>query len=280
VNQPFVQHIQELRRRLVWSVLALGVGSGLGYVWRDPILDWLQAPLHGTLYYSKITGAFEFLMQACLLVGVLLAIPVVVYNLISFIRPALPRPVSRARIASVVAASCLLTVAGVAFAYYVSLPAVLHFLATIDVSHLHPLIAADSYLSFVVSYLGVFAIIFQLPLLMLFIDRFIPLPPQRLKQWRKWVIVGSFTAALILPIAPDPVSQVMLALPIIVLYEVSLWLIVLAYARRSRPVRPQPTQLLQPLPAVPPRQSHTMQPQPVPRPAGAMGPRVLDLREH
>jgi sec-independent protein translocase protein TatC len=289
MNQPFIQHLHELRRRLTWSVLVLGAGAGLGYWQRDAILDWLQAPLHGTLYYSKIMGAFEFLMQACLLVGVLFAIPVLVYNLVAFVRPALPRPVSRRSIAGVVAASCALTVAGVLFAYYVSLPTVLHFLGTIDVSHLHPLIAADSYLSFVINYLAVFAAIFQLPLVLTFIDRITPLPPAKLKGLRRWIFIGAFAAGLILPVAPDPISQAMLALPVVVLYEISLWLVVWQHRSRRRRAARQapvyPAQLSKP-PAPAPRPRPQARPRPVDpafapvHPAFTRAPRVIDLREH
>jgi sec-independent protein translocase protein TatC len=240
MNQPFIQHVQELRRRLTISVGVLIVGATVGYLARDPILTWLQAPLHGTLYYSQVMGAFEFLMQACFLVGLLFAIPVVVYNLIAFIRPALPGPVSGRQIAAIVVVSCLLTVGGASFAYYVTLPVVLKFLSSVDVTHLHPLIAANSYLTFVINYLAVFALIFQLPLIMIFIDRIRPIPPASLKKLRKWVILGAFglalilpILALILPIAPDPVSQLNLALPIVILYEVSLWLVVMAHRRRK-----------------------------------------------
>lgn len=290
MNQPFIQHLQELRARLAWSALVLGLGATAGYVWREAILNWLQTPLHATLYYTNVTGAFEFLMQACLLVGAIVAMPVLVYNLVAFIRPALPRPVSNRQIVGVVAASCLLTVSGVLFAYYVSLPAVLHFLRTIDVQHLHPLIAADSYLSFVMSYLAVFAAMFQLPLLVLFIDRITPIPPAALRKWRRWVIIGAFAAALILPIAPDPVSQVMLALPVVVLYEISLWLVVLAHSRHHRPRRqasarqapppPAPQQRL-PMAIAVPHHRRPQRPHRPPRmdPIRSAGPAVIDLRE-
>lgn len=285
MNQPFIQHVQELRARLAWSALVLGFGATVGYIWRDAILDWLQAPLHATLYYTNVTGAFEFLMQACLLVGILFAVPVLVYNLVAFVQPALPRPVSRRQIVGVVTASCLLTVSGVLFAYYVSLPAVLHFLRTIDVQHLHPLIAADSYLTFVMNYLAVFAAMFQLPLLMLFIDRITPIPPAGLRKWRRWVIIGAFAAALILPIAPDPVSQLMLALPVIVLYEISLWLVVLVHSRHTKrhpappppaPVRPAPQRL--PMAIAVPHRPRSHRP-PRMEPIRSVGPAIIDLRE-
>jgi sec-independent protein translocase protein TatC len=269
----------------MWSVLVLCAGCAIGYMLRHEILAWLQAPLHASLYYNKVTGAFEFLMQACLLVGVLCCIPVAVYNLVGFVRPALPRPVSRWQILRLVGASCVLTVGGVLFAYYLSLPTVVHFLSNIDIANLHPLIAADSYLTFVMTYLAVFALIFQLPLIMTFIDRFTPLPPQRLKAWRKWVIIGAVGAGLILPIAPDPLSQLMLALPIIVLYEVTIWLIVAAHWRRRPRRLPAPTTEPRPVPALEPRAVAVPQTAPRPRRVvrmDAVGSRggVIDLRQH
>lgn len=276
MEKPFLEHVHELRRRLGVCAGVVALGAGVGYIEREPILSWLQAPLHGSLYYSDVMGAFNFIMQACLMLGVLCAVPVLVYNLVAFVRPALPRPVSRRQIIGLVAASSALTVGGAAFAYYISLPIVLHFLSSIDVSHLHPLIAANSYLSFVLNYLAVFAIIFQLPLIILFIDRIRPIPPSVLKKFRKWVVIGAFGSALILPIAPDPLSQMSLALPIVVLYEFTLWLIVIAHHRRGRRVQPSPN-------PVPTQQHQTPQvspsPDPVPPPALALAPQSLMSRQ-
>src|ERR1700685_624179 len=121
MNQPFMEHVHELRRRLMVSAAVLAAGACFGYLIRNEVLTWLQAPLHGTLYYSQVMGAFNFLMQACLLVGLLPAIPVLVYNLIAFVRPALPKPLSAGQVAGIVLASCALAIGGAAFAYYVSL---------------------------------------------------------------------------------------------------------------------------------------------------------------
>jgi len=274
MNQPFMEHVRELRRRLMVAAGVMLIGAGAGYVVRNPILAWLQAPLHGTLYYSQVLGAFNFLMQACLLVGLLPTIPVLVYNLIAFIQPALPRPVSKGQVIGMVAASSMLAAGGAAFAYYVSLPVVLHFLSHIAVSHLHPLIAADSYLNFVMNYLGVFALIFQLPLVLLFIDRIKPIPPASLKRFRKWVIAGAFGAALILPIAPDPVSQTMLALPVVVLYELSLWLVVLAHRHRAHAAQLVPAHSLETvIPQSRPERAQTAEPV---RPRSARPPLAID----
>ena len=225
MNQTFINHVSELRRRLSWSALVLFIGAGLGYAFRMQILAWLQSPLHSQLYYGKVTGAFEFVMMICFFVGLCFSVPMLVYQLISFIRPALPRPISNRLVLMVVVASCLLTISGVAFAYYLTLPSVLHFLRSMAGGQLDALIMADSYLNFIITYLGIFAVVFQLPLVMVFIDQITPLTPKRLGKWRKWVAIGAFGAGLVLPITPDPLSQAMLAMPVIVLYEFSIWLI-------------------------------------------------------
>ena len=235
MNQPFIGHVHELRRRLMKSAIVVLVGAVTAYFWHNTVLGWLEAPLRQSLYYSRVTGAFEFIMQACLLAGLLVAAPVIVYQIIEFVQPALPRRLSRRIVLGTLIASALLIISGVAFGYYISLPAALAFLGGIDTAHLHPLIAADSYLTFVMNYLLVFALVFLLPLIMLLVDHITPLPPAGLAKARKWVIIGAFAAALILPVAPDPVSQILLAMPIVVMYEVSIMAIRLRH--RLRPAR-------------------------------------------
>jgi sec-independent protein translocase protein TatC len=228
MDLTFIGHVHELRRRLLISGVVVLLGGVVAYYFRQPLLGWLEAPLHQTLYYSRVTGAFEFIVQACLLVGFIIGAPFIIYQLYTFIQPALPRRLSKRSVTGLILLSSILMLTGIAFGYYVSLPTALHFLGSIDTAHLHPLIAADSYMKFIINYLAVFALVFLLPLFFLTADHISPLPTARLRRIRKWVIIGAFSAALILPVAPDPISQIMLALPIVVMYEVSVWLIVLS----------------------------------------------------
>ncbi|MBW4061721.1 twin-arginine translocase subunit TatC [Candidatus Saccharibacteria bacterium] len=278
MNQPFIGHVHELRRRLSWSALLVFAVAVAAYFWREPILRWLSAPLGQTLYYDRVTGAFEFVMQACLLAGVLAATPLIIYHLIAFIRPALPRPLSNKAIISTIILATLLIGAGVLFGYYVSLPAALTFLSHIDTTNLHPLIAANSYLTFVMAFLAIFGLVFLLPLLIILSDNIRPIPPSALIKARKWVIIGAFAAALILPIAPDPVSQVMLAMPIIIMYEISIWLIKYKAWRRRGAIATPVVAL--PLPEA--AAQHVGPPASVSRPPRArhapMRPQVIDLR--
>jgi sec-independent protein translocase protein TatC len=221
----------------------------VGYGLRGVIIAELQHPLGQQLFYTSPMGSFDFIMRICLLVGFLIALPVFCYNLLRFIEPALPGALSLWAVLAIIACSYALAVAGVAFAYFVCLPAALHFFGTVGTSNVHPLISIDRYASFVFGYFAMFALIFQLPLLLLLINGITPLGPRGLRAWRKWVIVSAFAVALVAPSAPDPLSQVILAVPIIVLYEASIWLVWLANRRRGRMApggssEPAPTQVV------------------------------------
>ncbi len=231
-----MDHVRELRGRLLWCAAVFAVGAVAGYLLRGPIITFLQRPLHQTLYYTTPMGSFEFVMQVCAVVGLMAALPMVVFHLLRFLEPALPKRLSAGLLATVVTLSFGLAVSGAAFAYCVSLPAALHFFGSVGASHLRPLISIDQYARFVFAYLATFAVVFQLPLLLLLLDHITPLGPKALRKWRKLVVVAAFAIALITPSAPDPLSQLILALPIILLYEVSLAAVWLrARARQARP---------------------------------------------
>jgi sec-independent protein translocase protein TatC len=271
-----MHHLQEVRRRLMYSVAALAIGSALGYLLRKPIIALLQHPLGQKLFYTSPMGSFDFIVRLSLLTGLLIALPVICYHLLRFVEPALPKPFRWRTITVVVVASYALALAGVAFAYTVCLPVALHFFGTVGGGDLHPLISVDRYFSFVLGYLAAFAIIFQLPLLLLFINWITPLGPKSLGKWRKWVIVIAFGIAVIIPAAADPLSQVFLAIPIVGLYELSIWIVWFVNRRRTAtmatadsapvPTTPMPVQSR---PTAAPRR----------RPATPAAP-IIDLRKH
>lgn len=229
-----MDHVHELRRRVLGSVAIFFIGAVIGYLERTTIIEFLQHPLHQELYYTTPTGSFESIMQVCGLAGLLVALPVLVYNLMRFIEPALPRPLSRRLFITVIGLSFGLAVGGAAFAYYVSLPTALHFFGSVDAGSLHALISVNQYFRFVFAYLATFAIVFQLPLVLLLIDHVTPLGPTQLRKARRWVILGAFGLGVLVPATPDPLSQAILALPIILLYELSLIALWLRHRRRQK----------------------------------------------
>jgi sec-independent protein translocase protein TatC len=234
-SQAFIQHVHELRRRLMWPAALVLVGGIAGYLLRNPIQSWLQHPLHDKLYYTSPTGGFDFLMQLCFTTGVILALPVFICQLIYFIRPALPKDVKRYQIILVAAISTLLAAGGVAFGYYLSLPTALHFLQNIGLQGVSALIGATDYFSFVLKYLLMFAVVFQLPLVLLFIDSIRPLPPAKLWRYQAWVVVGAFVVPMLF--VPEPIGQLIMALPVIILYDLSIGIIWLRHRRTPKPAK-------------------------------------------
>ncbi len=221
-RQPFSEHIQELRQRLIYCLVALLLGCSVGYALHDKLFALVRQPLHQKLYYTSPVAGFNSMLKLSILFGLVLALPVIMYQLSQFLKPLFS---TRTRSLIIIFYSILLAALGVSFAYFVSLPAAVHFLTNIDSNNLQSLIVVNDYLNFVFNYLGGFAILFQLPLLLLLINRITPLNPKRLMGYERYVILGSFIVAAILTPTPDPVNQAIMAGPIILLYQFSVVLV-------------------------------------------------------
>ncbi len=243
----FAEHIQELRKRLMWSLLFVVIGAGVGYALHDRIIWLLQQPLGEQLYYTTPTGAFSFIIKVCCVFGFIVSLPVVTYQLFGFFEPLIPAKTRRSLLWYVLV-SVLLATAGIAFAYLVSLPAALHFLVGFGSSagDIHALITAEEYFNFVLAYIAGFAALFQLPLVITFINKITPLKPKRLLSGTRYVILGSFIVAALITPTPDPVNQALMAGPIILLYFMSVVVIagLNVAARRKKPVGSVPELVL------------------------------------
>ena len=163
-----------------------------------------------------------------------ISIPVLIYNLIMFVRPAFEQSISKKLVYITSAASSILAVAGAIFAFTIILPGSLNFFAGFRVSGLDALISADSYLGFVSNIIVTFVIMFQLPLLITFIDTVKPLPPKKLIKFEKWVVLGSLIIAVIAPFTYDFLTSLLIAVPIIALYNLSIVIIVMKHASAER----------------------------------------------
>jgi hypothetical protein len=138
--------------------------------------------------------------------------------------------------------SALLAFAGAAFGFYYIIPGALRFFAGFQVSGLNALISADSYLGFVTNVVITFVIVFQIPLLIGFIDRIKPLRPRMLLSGEKWVIIGSLVISVLVPFAFDLVTTLLIALPIIVLYNLSIVIVAIQHAHanhRAKALQPR-----------------------------------------
>ena len=228
-GQILMDHVRELRTRILICAVVLVVGGIVGYIFYEPILLWLRSPLGTNLYYSTPAGSFNFIIKVASMVGVLVAIPFLVYQLIMFVQPAFKERLSRTRVVYYSIASIFLAIVGALFAFYVILPGALKFFAGFQVAGLSALIDANNYLNFVTNAITTFIIVFQIPLLMVIIDRIKPIPPKKLLKMEKWVLLGGLTASLFVPFALDITTCILIASPIVILYNVSVVMIVVRH---------------------------------------------------
>jgi sec-independent protein translocase protein TatC len=223
---PLIEHIHELRRRLFKVAACVAVGSALAYGFEHQIVDFLLRPSHGQEFiYTSPIGGMNFLFSVCLDIGLVVATPVIIYQLLAFIHP-LMKNTTRKFLLFASAAAGIVALAGVVFGYFVGLPSALHFLlhqfTTVQV---RPLITIQSYMQFVALYLFGSALMFQLPLILFIINRIKPLKPSGLFKYERHLIVGAFVTAFIMNPTPNVIDQMLVVVPIIVMYQVGIAMI-------------------------------------------------------
>jgi len=230
-------HVRELQIRIVICSIVLATFGTIAYFFYEPILIILRAPLNAPLYYNNPSGSFSFIIKICLMSALTVTIPVILYNLIMFIRPAFEKsiPIKRVYLATIF--SIIMAISGIIFAYFCILPGALHFFGGFQVSGLHSLMSADSYLNFVTSIIITFMIVFQIPLLVAFVDSVKQIPPKNMLKMEKWVILASLIVAALVPFAFDLMTCLFVALPIILLYNLSIILVVIQHAKSARKER-------------------------------------------
>lgn len=228
----FLGHLEELRWRLLKSVLAVIVMSGAAFYFSDPLLRFLVEPLGGVkLHYTEVTGSFYAYLKISLIAGIMCALPVIFYQLWSFISPGLHSH-EKTAILPLVAVSTFLFLVGAAFCYMVVLPISLAFLIGFAGDILSPIITVGSYISFAGLLLIAFGFGFQLPVLCYLLGRMGVISAGFLAKGRRYAIVGILIAgAIITP--PDVFTQVLLAVPIYLLYEISIIVVRITGKRRE-----------------------------------------------
>jgi sec-independent protein translocase protein TatC len=236
-----IHHVREIQLRLLSVVGILILGMIVGYMYYEPLFEFIKAPLNGPLHYTSPAGSFTFIIKICMMIGVITTLPVVVYNVIMFIQPALAKRLSRVRVYLTTLASLLLAGAGAAFAFLIIIPLALRFFYKFQVDGLVAIISADEYLRFVVGVIITFVLIFQLPLFISLIDHITPLQPKKLLKFEKYIIVGSVFIGVLVPFALDPTVQLLIASPIVILYNFSILIVMMQHGfRRSRTKKPTP----------------------------------------
>ncbi|HZL08260.1 MAG TPA: twin-arginine translocase subunit TatC [Candidatus Dormibacteraeota bacterium] len=221
LRQPFVEHLYELRRRSIYVVASILLFSTLAYFVQQHLVNLLLRPAHGQQFiYTSPGGGINFLFTICTYVGIAASLPVIIYNVLRYLEPVttvdMRRFIARCSYASVAMAAL-----GLGFGYFIGLPAALHFLrGQFTTNQIKPLFTLQEYMSFVTVYLLGAALLFQLPLLLVSGNRIRPIPPGSLLKAEKYVIAAAFIIAMIMAPTPNIFDQLIIAVPVIIIYNI------------------------------------------------------------
>jgi sec-independent protein translocase protein TatC len=239
-EMPFLDHLEELRWRIIWSLAALVVGVVVAFfvVMKLNLLTWMQGPmlpyLHGhRLVYTHPGDGFSILMQTAIIVGIVLALPVVLYQIYAFLSPGLHSHEKRVAIPVILGAVALF-VAGAALAWYFVLPMTLKFLSGLGDESFDQMITVSEYFGFVSSMVLAMGAVFELPIAILLLSAFGLVTPKFLAKFRRHAILGSYVAAAIITPGDLFVTSVALMVPLYMLYELSIGLSWLVFRKRLR----------------------------------------------
>jgi sec-independent protein translocase protein TatC len=237
IRQPLTEHLDELRRRIIRALIALAIGTGLCYNFAERIYSTLLSPLttalpaDSHLIFTELTEAFLTYFKMSLWGGFVLASPVIFYQMWRFVSPGLY--LKERKLFLVFAAwSTFGFLAGMAFAYFVAIPAILSFFLSFGRTVVVPMPSMRESLSIVLRLLMIFGVMFELPLVLFLAGRGGILTADFLRKWRKGAVLGAFLLAAVLT-PPDAVSQILIAFPLYALFEIGIVLCALGGRYRA-----------------------------------------------
>ena len=225
---PVTDHLEELRRRIIYCLIAVGAGFVICYAFSKQLFYLLSYPLASqlpegsTFIFTNITEAFFTYLKLAFFAGIFLASPVIIYQIWRFVAPGLYQHEAKYAIPFVVL-STIFFVGGSLFAYYAVFPIAFTFFIGYSTDSIRMLPSLREYLSFSFKFLIAFGIVFELPIFILFLAKMGVVTEKQLRSNRKYVILLIFIVAAILT-PPDVISQVLMAVPLMILYEISIYI--------------------------------------------------------
>ena len=241
-EMPFLDHLEELRWRIIWSLVALIVGVGVAFIvlQKFDIFKFLEGPIlpylaGNKLKYTHPADPFSVLITASFSIGIVIALPVILYQVWAFLAPALYKHEKRV-VLPVIFGAILLFVSGVALSFYVVLPLAISWLMGIakNTDALEPMITYREYFSFAVNMSLAFGLCFELPIVILLLATLGIVTPEFLRKYRRHALVLCVAAGALLSPGDLVWTTLLLAAPLYLLYELSVVLTVLVYRKRRK----------------------------------------------
>ena len=239
-SQSLGTHLDELRRRLTWSAIVVVICTVVAFIFHQQILRLLMEPASGfpgvpnqKPIYTDLTEFIGIAMKASLLAGIFTSLPFLLWQLVMFVSPGL-NPTEKKYLYILMPVSVIIFLLGAAFGYFVLFPPAVKFLITFGSDVATPMIRIGNYVGLMLSLLFWMGVISELPIVLFFLSRIGVVRPAFLSRNRKWAIVLSFVLGALITPTLDPINQTLVAIPVLVLYEVGIILSKLGVKIRYR----------------------------------------------
>jgi len=225
-EMSFLDHLEELRWRLIYAVIGIFIGAVVAWIFIEPLVNYIllkPAKDAGTLLQNlKPFGQLILFIQVAVIAGIILSLPNIFYQLWKFIAPALQKT-EKKYVFGVVFFTSICFLAGVVFAFFVILPLALQFVSEFGTEDIVNNFAINEYMNIIISLMLGAGLVFELPMLSFFLTKLGILTPTFMRKYRKYAIVVLLIfSAMFTP--PDPASQIMLGVPLVLLYEISIFI--------------------------------------------------------
>lgn len=227
IEMSFLDHIEELRWRIIYALIGVVVFTIIAWLFVDPLVETIllkpARDANAPLQNLRPFGQLFLYIQVAIIVGVVASLPNIFYQLWKFISPAL-RKREQKYIVWIVVFSTVCFLTGITFAYFVMLPLTMKFAAQFGTSEIANEFAIDEYMSIIISVMLAAGLVFELPMISFFLSKLGILTPGFMRKYRRHAIVIILILAAFLTPGADPVSQVILAVPLVLLYEISIFI--------------------------------------------------------
>jgi sec-independent protein translocase protein TatC len=236
---PLMGHLTELRKRLTYVAIVVVVFCIVAFIERKYVFIVLMKPLNNTMYANQklfvfsATESFMATLKICVYAGLLISLPFILWQFWAFIMPALYEK-ERKSVFPYAALSTGLFLGGVVFGYYVVLPIGLKWLLNFGSGQFAMMLHVDPYVSFIALFLLAFGVVFELPLVMMLLAWAGLADYKKMRKVRKYAILVEAVAAMVLTPSQDPVSMMLMLIPLLILYEFGIWLAMLVARRKAK----------------------------------------------